>query len=162
MGFGELSGWRIYPYTRRVTHPNSVGTEVLVLLTLPALTLCISSSLSLIMHVSMLSHFSHVQLFATLWTVPCQVPLSMRFSRQKYWSGLPCPPPGDHPNPGIKLAPPVAPALKVDSLSLGYQESPSFIISFNKFCSLSVSLNSVSCSNKLIRPKKEVVGISCL
>ena len=43
----------------------------------------------------MLSHFSHVQLFVTLWTVACQAPLSVRFSRQKYWSGLPCLPPGD-------------------------------------------------------------------
>ena len=38
---------------------------------------------------------SHVQLFATLWTVACQAPLSMGFSRQQYWSGLPSPPPGD-------------------------------------------------------------------
>ena len=43
----------------------------------------------------MLSHFSHVQLFVTLLTVACQVPLSMGFSRQEYWSGLPCPPPED-------------------------------------------------------------------
>ena len=40
-------------------------------------------------------HFSRVQLFATLWTVACQTPLSMGFSRQECWSGLPCPPPGD-------------------------------------------------------------------
>ena len=38
--------------------------------------------------------FSHVQIFATLWTVACQVSLFMEFSRQEYWSGLPCPPPG--------------------------------------------------------------------
>ena len=49
-----------------------------------------------------LSHFSHVQLFETLWTVACQAPLSMRFSRQEYWSGLPCAPPEDLPDPGIK------------------------------------------------------------
>ena len=49
-----------------------------------------------------LSHFSHVQLIATLKTVTCQAPLSMRFSRQEYWSRLPCPPPQDLPNPGIK------------------------------------------------------------
>ena len=48
------------------------------------------------------SHFSHVQLFATLWTVACQAPLSMGFSRQDYLSGLPCLPPGDLPNQGIK------------------------------------------------------------
>ena len=39
----------------------------------------------------MLSHFSHVQLFATPWTVALQAPLSMQFSRQEYWSGLPFP-----------------------------------------------------------------------
>ena len=50
----------------------------------------------------MLSRFSHVQLFATLWTVVHQAPLSMGFSRQEYWSGLPCPPPGDLPNPGTE------------------------------------------------------------
>ena len=44
----------------------------------------------------------HVQPFATPWTVARQAPLSMGFSRQEYWSGLPCPPPGDLPDPGIK------------------------------------------------------------
>ena len=52
----------------------------------------------------MLSHFSYVQLFVTLWTVAHQAFLSMRFSRQEYWSGLPCPPAGDLPDPGIKPA----------------------------------------------------------
>ena len=64
----------------------------------------------------MLSHFSHVQLLATLGTVACQAPLSMEFSRQEYWSGLPCPPPGDLPDPGIEPVPPVSPALHADSL----------------------------------------------
>ena len=58
-----------------------------------------------------LSHFSHVQLFVTLWTVTCQAPLSMGFSRWDYWSGLPWPSPGDLPNPRIKPESPVAPAL---------------------------------------------------
>ena len=49
-----------------------------------------------------LSHFSRVQLFATLWTEAHQDPLSMGFSRQEYWSGLPCLPPGDLPDPGIE------------------------------------------------------------
>ena len=48
------------------------------------------------------SCFSHVQLFGTLWTVAHQAPLSMGVSRQEYWSGLLCPPPGDLPNPGIE------------------------------------------------------------
>ena len=47
----------------------------------------------------------------TLWTVARQAPLSMGVSRQEYWSGLPCPPPGDLPDPGIKPASPVSPAL---------------------------------------------------
>ena len=44
---------------------------------------------------------SRVQLFVTPWTVACQVPLSMGFPRQEYWSGLPRPTPGDLPDPGI-------------------------------------------------------------
>ena len=52
--------------------------------------------------VCMLSHFSHVQLFETLWMVAHQAFLFMGFSRQGYWSGLLCPPPGDLPDPKIK------------------------------------------------------------
>ena len=59
----------------------------------------------------MLSFFSRVQLFATLWTVACQAPLSMGFSRQEYWSGLPWPPQGDLPHPGIKPVCLMSPAL---------------------------------------------------
>ena len=55
--------------------------------------------------------FSHVWLFATLWTVAHQAPLSMGFSRQEYWSGLSCPPPGDLPDSGIKPKPLMSPAL---------------------------------------------------
>ena len=50
----------------------------------------------------MLSCFSCVQLSVTPWTIAHQAPLSMGFSRQEYWSGLPCPPPVDLPNPGIE------------------------------------------------------------
>ena len=46
---------------------------------------------------------SRVQLFVTPWTVAQQAPLSMEFPRQEYWSGLPLPPPGDHPDPGTEL-----------------------------------------------------------
>ena len=56
---------------------------------------------------------SRVWLFKTPWTVACQAPLSMRFSRQEYWSGLPFPSPGDLPNPGIE---PGSSALQADSL----------------------------------------------
>ena len=51
-----------------------------------------------------LSCFSRVWCFVTLWTVACQAPLSMRFSKEEYCSGFPCPPPGDLPDPGIKPA----------------------------------------------------------
>ena len=47
---------------------------------------------------------NRVQLFMILWTVACQTPLSMEFSRQEYWSGLPFPTPGDIPDPGIEPA----------------------------------------------------------
>ena len=67
-----------------------------------------------------LVQFSHVQLFATPWTVACQAPLFMEFSRQEYCSGLPCPPPGDLPDPGIK---PRFPALQADSFHLSRQGS---------------------------------------
>ena len=80
------------------------------------------------MHVCMLSHLSHVWLCVTLWTLALQAPLSMGFSKQEYWSGLPCPPPGDFPNPGIKPASPISPALPVDSLPLSHQGSPSLRI----------------------------------
>ena len=50
----------------------------------------------------MLSRFSRVRLCETLWTAACQAPLSMGFSRQEYWSGLPCPPAGDLSVPGVE------------------------------------------------------------
>ena len=58
-----------------------------------------------------LSHFSHVRLFATPWTVAHQAPLSMGFSRQEYWSGLPLSRPGHLPNPGIQPMSLKSPAL---------------------------------------------------
>ena len=65
------------------------------------------------LYACMLSCFSHVQFCETLWTVACQAPLSVGFSRQEYWSGLPFPSPGDLPDPGIKLR---SPTLQADSL----------------------------------------------
>ena len=58
-----------------------------------------------------LSRFSHVRLFATLWTGARQVPLSMGFSRQEYWGGLLCPPPGDLPDPWVEPVSLTSPAL---------------------------------------------------
>ena len=59
----------------------------------------------------MVSHFNHVRFFVTLWTVALQDSLSMGFFRQEYWSGLPCPPPGDLPDPGIEPTSLVSSAL---------------------------------------------------
>ena len=60
-----------------------------------------------------LSRYRRVRLFATLWTVAHQAPLSMGLPRQESWSGLPYPPPGDLPDLGIQ---PGVPALQADSL----------------------------------------------
>ena len=75
------------------------------------------------MHVCVLSHLSQARLFGTSWTIACQARLFMGFSRKEYWSGLPCPPPGDLPNPGIKPTSPVSLALQADSFPLS-QGSP--------------------------------------
>ena len=69
--------------------------------------------------------FGHIRLFATLWTVPCQAPLTMRFQRQECQSGLPFPIPGDLPEPGIESKP-------LDSLPLSPLESPIYILAYNK------------------------------
>ena len=71
--------------------------------------------------VCVLGRFSCVRLFATLWTTAHQAPLSMDFSRQEYWSGSLCPPPGDLPDLGIKSR---SPALQADSLPLSHQGRP--------------------------------------
>ena len=85
--------------------------------------------------------FSHVWLFGTPWTVACQVSLSMEFSRQKYWSGLPFPTPGNLPDPVIKS---MFPALQADSLPLTPSGRP---ISYTDQCSFSsILLTSLSLS----------------
>ena len=71
----------------------------------------------------MLSCLGHVHLFVIQWTVAQQSSLSMGVSRQEYWSGLPCSPPGDLPDPGIE--PTCAlPPLQADSLLLSHLGSP--------------------------------------
>ena len=67
---------------------------------------------------------SLVQLFVTPWTVTCQAPCLMGFSRQKYWSGLPFPSPGDFPHPGIEPTSPVSLVLQADSLPTEPLEKP--------------------------------------
>ena len=67
---------------------------------------------------------SPVWLFATPWTIVCQAPLSMGFSRQKYWSGLPFPPPGDLPEPRIGAKSPATPALSGKSFTTKLPRKP--------------------------------------
>ena len=64
---------------------------------------------------------SHVQLFVTPWTVARQALMSTGFSRQKHWSGLPCPPSGDLPDPGVK---PASPALAGELFTAEPPEKP--------------------------------------
>ena len=66
------------------------------------------------------SHFSRVRLFVTLWTVARQASPSVGLSRQEYWSGSPCLPPGDLPYPGIVPTPPASSASQADSLWLSH------------------------------------------
>ena len=77
-------------------------------------------------HWDFLSVFSRVQLFATPWTVTCQAPLSMGFSKQEYWSRLPFCPPGDLPDPGIEPASLMSPAWLAGSLSIAPPGKPRF------------------------------------
>ena len=63
----------------------------------------VKQNLCYVLNACLLSCLSHIQLFVTLWTIALQIPLSMGFSRQEYWSGSPCPSPGDLPNPGLEL-----------------------------------------------------------
>ena len=69
-----------------------------------------------------------------LWTVAHQVPLSMGFSRQEYWSGLLCPRPGDPPSPGIKSISPVSPTLQVVSLPTEPPGKPISTLRPPKYC----------------------------
>ena len=86
--------------------------------------------------------------FVALWTVAHQAPLSMGFSRQGYWSGLPFPTPGDLPDPRIEPMSPVSPALQADSLPLSHQwkwsesESHSVVSDSLRPCGLYTSWNS--------------------
>ena len=87
------------------------------------------------MSACMLSHSLVSNSFVTPWTVARQAPLSMRFPRQEYWSGLPFPPPGDLPDPGIER---MLPALQADSLPPSHLGTPKYMDTILK----SIVLNS--------------------
>ena len=88
-------------------------------------------------HFFVQSHFSCVPLFVTLWAVVCQVALSMGFSRQEYWSGLPFPSPGDLPNPGIELTFLMFPASAVGFFTISATWEAHYTYQFSSLQSLS-------------------------
>ena len=81
--------------------------------------------------ISLPRNWLNVWLFETLWTVAHQVPLSMGFSRQEYWSGLPFPPPGDTPESGIEPMTLVSPTLQVGSLPLSHWGNSASVFPMN-------------------------------
>ena len=81
----------------------------------------------------MIRCFSRVWLFVTSWTIAHQAPLSMGFSKQEYWSELPCPTPGDLPDPRIKLTSPTSPALQSDSLPTEASGKPCIYLNWRYF-----------------------------
>ena len=108
--YSSILAWRI-PWTEEPGELQSMGSQrvrheapspsPIYLLVSPNLCACAQS----------------LQSCLTPWTIAHQASLSMGFLRHEYWSGLPCLPPGDLPNPGIKLA---SPALQMDSLLLSH------------------------------------------
>ena len=110
----------IYAYVSLYGFPfirNLPYTSIPYTTSLNSYSIIVSTMLLLLV---LLSHFSRVRLCVTLPTVDCKAPVSMEFSRQEYWSGLPFPSPGDLPNPGIEHQ---SPALQADSLPLRHQEA---------------------------------------
>ena len=90
---------------------GQLGWLSLILLNPFYQTFCLDFKYIIFFIACVLSCFSPVWLFAMLWIVACQVPLSMAFSRQEYWSGLPCSPPGDRPKLGMEPKSLMSPAL---------------------------------------------------
>ena len=92
--------------------------------------------------------------FATPWTVTRQAPLSMEFSRQEHWSGLPCPSPGDLPNLEIK---PRSPTLQADSLPTKPSKKPMKLQDLWPFFLLCFLLSSCQKVNRASRPCEEIM-----
>ena len=97
-------------------------------------------------HVCLLSCFTHVQLSAAPWTADHQAPLSIGFSRQECWSRLPCPPPGDLPDPGIEPTSAVSPVLQADYFTAEPPVEPidvqsSTVYNYQKMKTIQVSLS---------------------
>ena len=104
----RIFAWRI-PWTKEPSRLQSMGSQesdTTQQLNQPQFHVYVC------VYVCTLIWCSCVQLFVTLWTVAHQAPLPMGFSRQEYWSGMPCPLPGDLIDPGIEPKSPAASALQ--------------------------------------------------
>ena len=115
MGFPRQEHWSGFPFPSPVDLPNPGIEPVFPALAGRFFTTKLPGKpfeRDFPLYACMLSHFRCVTLFETLQTVAREAPLSTRFSRQEYWSGLPCPPPGDLPDPGIKPESLMSPALE--------------------------------------------------
>ena len=113
-----LHEFACHPCTRAIANLLCIAPILVCVLPKQALHMYL-----FIYYVCVLSCFSRVHLVATPWNVAHQAPLLVGFSRQEYWSGLPCPSPGDLPDSGIEPISPVAPARQADSLALSHQGS---------------------------------------
>ena len=111
---GEIHGQRSLVGYRQWNHKESDMAEWLTL------SLSLFTFLHSFLWRSCVCVLSHVWLFVTPWTVTHQAPLSMELPRQEYWNGLPFPPPGDLPDPGVKYTSPASPTLAGRSLPLSH------------------------------------------
>ena len=124
----SILAWKI-PWTEEPDRLQSMGSQRVGYVLSPPLNLCscwkhwllMAHSCNLLLLLLLFKRLSRVQPFVIPRTAARQASLSMEFSRQEYWSGLPCASPGDLPNPGIK---PRSPELQADSLLLRHQGSP--------------------------------------
>ena len=124
----EMRKNSLFTFPSFISPTDSQGLELIKKPHTYLLTMELSMKCSV--YARVLNHFSWAQLFAILWTVACQASLSIRFSRQEYWCGLPCPPPGGAlPDSGTKLA---SPTLQADSLPLSHWRSPKCSVLFMK------------------------------
>ena len=111
----EWLNWTELPFPKSISWLGGVRIQVFTKLPRSLLLGGYESSLRTVSIIFVLGCLG-VWLLATPWYVACQAPLSMGFFRQEYWSGLPFPPPGDLPDPGIKPSSSASPALQADSL----------------------------------------------
>ena len=121
-GFSCRRAWALGAWASAVAHRLSFTTACGIFLEQESNHVCWTTSVCV--HECELSHFSPVSLSATPRTVACQASPSMGFSRQEYWSGLPCPPPGDLPDSGTEPMFPVASALQADAARFFTTEPP--------------------------------------